>query len=676
MMTVPPEQNYLPLTDYFGWVLPGDKRIVLIDGSEVEITAPTTPADLVETFAKLIKPEQYRYPSLGIEHLTVATPALLLVLGKPRLAEEVTKAMIREEESNFPNTPSAFTGHFLRTDLIGVQERLAYRAYSQGRYLLARDCTKRLVRALEQKRPPERVAFFLDVPTLQSVKELLTEIERRIDYPSEPIQWSRLAKLPRAARIQALVGALDSVIGEQPHKLSQIISNDLIIRALVREGDAAVPILIQTFGTDKRLSRAVFPVSGLGNWGAGSHVLSVKEVAWYVLLASWPAAECLERFDIKNRSGPSLPTADVLKAKWNSVGRLSNAARWMLVLNDNQSTDDHWAKASDALISPSGAISVPYIYFRWDNRPSQMLAKGLPAAERAKLTQLMARRAAEIMEKPRSQGPISRSPIHNSISICQNLYKWDQGHCIPCLRKVCNLVLQTEFNDHGDLDETEMDAFVKLITYRSRAGDLSAAADYRKLFTFLDNKKKLGSFSLFKPLWQCPSDPEIRRVGEKRMARWEDGLCSKNPDVARETLTQLGYGFGKIALLNQPAFRRAVVAGLRNSVQIGTFKITTDRGTKWCMYTGLGGGSTGRSLTESEFPEWKPGMGGKVPMSEALAIVMTESGQQGVNEFHLLWNEEKKAEARANLIAWLSDNKLDWAKIIKTNVWADEIAAE
>jgi hypothetical protein len=67
-MTVPPEQDYLPPTDSFGWVLPGEKRIVIIDGSEVEITAPTTAADLDETFEKLTTPTPQSFLRLSVEH--------------------------------------------------------------------------------------------------------------------------------------------------------------------------------------------------------------------------------------------------------------------------------------------------------------------------------------------------------------------------------------------------------------------------------------------------------------------------------------------------------------------------------------------------------------------------------------------------------------------------------
>ena len=76
--------------------------------------------------------------------------------------------------------------------------------------------------------------------------------------PPGPIDEKYLAGLPQPERIRMLVGALDRVVGEQPWKYSMTISNDPIVKALIREGDAAVPSLIDAIASDERESRAVF----------------------------------------------------------------------------------------------------------------------------------------------------------------------------------------------------------------------------------------------------------------------------------------------------------------------------------------------------------------------------------------------------------------------------------
>ena len=86
--------------------------------------------------------------------------------------------------------------------------------------------------------------------------------------------------------------------------------------------------------------------------------------------------------------------------------------------------------------------------------------------------------------------------------------------------------------------------------------------------------------------------------------------------------------------------------------------------------TTVGTHTYSRSFDEREFPNWKSGMIGQVSFRDDLASEITSGWQDGEPKFKSMWSEKKKADARSALIAWLSNDKLNWRKITKRNAWA------
>lgn len=57
-------------------------------------------------------------------------------------------------------------------------------------------------------------------------------------------------------------------------------------------------------------------------------------------------------------------------------------------------------------------------------------------------------------------------------------------------------------------------------------------------------------------------------------------------------------------------------------------------------------------------------------LCDQLADQIAGQGMADVPKFKPMWSESKRASALPELIAWLSDDSLDWRKYMKSNAWA------
>jgi hypothetical protein len=428
--------------------------------------------------------------------------------------------------------------------------------------------------------------------------------------------------------------------------------------------------------TDNSLCRAV--IVNEGNY-EGQRAYSDKEVAWEAIKAIWPSAKALDISEPSIYFPHEPPSPKLVREKWAAGWNLSDGLQWLAMLRDDRASEDIWSTAASGLVSsrePNSVISAGsemnsgdrIDYIKAAPRRAEMMGASLASQDRSEASRLMARRATQIIDagKPGEPTPWPE----NAFRICEALYAWDPKGSVPCLREVCDRILRSKFQiDRGQMSD-EADEVVKLIGDRLDVGDTTATADYERVFKTLDSQRSYGSIALLHPVWKDRMDAAIQRVGRERLDSLKADLGGHDIQRARRAAQDIGVGSANLSLISNPAFRRALVAGLRNHTVVGSFRIANEGGTFVCWFTNLADGASGSAFDASKFPEWKPGMSRNVELCDDLAHIIANHGVVGDPKFSLLWSDKKRAASRSSLIDWLSNDKLDWKKIQQSNAWA------
>jgi len=483
-VSFPSQQGFGNDRATFGWVLPGDRRIVLVDGCEVDVTGSVTPVVIKEVLPDLERSAQYGTTPFYSPGVSLAMPALLLRVDEPQLAEQVYKWLLRLSQTNSP-------GEELASQQIECLEALSYKEFAESHDDSALRDFDRLLAAWQIREEIPTRTWFQRPHELERIKLARADTQRRIDHPESPIDLEKLARRPQAERIRMLLDSLDTVGSGEPGKWGFNFRDNPIVKALIREGKAAVPALIDAMEIDKRLCRAV--ITGESNL-EGERAYSDKEVAWEAIKAIWPSALALEGFDTVTNSRYSPPNGSVIRAKWAADSDLSDGMRWLLILRNDGASVDAWSTAASGLVSrrginyvlQAGSISVGSsgpAYVNAASSPADMRGADLSLPQRSEVSRLMARRATHIIDagKPGEPTPWPEEAFR----ISEALYAWDAKSSIPCLREVCDRILLSKFKIEGGSMSDEPDEVAKLIADRAKLGDPTAAADYDRLFEIL-----------------------------------------------------------------------------------------------------------------------------------------------------------------------------------------------
>jgi hypothetical protein len=642
----------------YGWLLPGNQKIVRIDGIEVKVSGSISPAVIEDVLPDLEKDFFGPGPIGALPGVSAATPALLLRVGKPRLAEHLAN-FVRKRAPDF------FTPQELASTLSSSLIQPAISSFSNGDFLFARESTDRLLAAFAfwNRIDPESYHGGMHLANYRLLRE---DIQRRIDHPEQPLDFKGLKLLPSDQRLHALIEALDTVGQKQPDGLSGGPAKDPVVVALLREGDAAIPALIEAVYSDKRMSQTILQMDSMG---AVAVVLPVRLVAWNLLKLIWPPSSTFEVFDRNSLTAFGPPAIEVLKEKWALHSSVDAVARWLLVLRDDHARDEGWVAAANGLVGPAGRFESNLVYYDDTKESPKAPGSELSPAEKSEASRLMKLRVEQMLSRAPSDA-LPPSPIPDALSICESLYELDRVGSLISLRQVCDQILRRGFNTDTASDDSEMKDLLNVITERSVAGDGAAATDYSRFFAYLDRHHKLGPLSSLDPFRMCPRDAGIQSVGRTRLRVWRSDLSSKNSTLARTALKGMLPGYDRMRLIYDATFRRALILGLRNPTPIGSLHIDDMAGLRVCTYRGLVLASQGVNINTDEFTEWKIGKSRPVGVCENLALQISDDWGRFLPRYNLLWSDKKRAAARAALIKWLSNDKRDWRAIIEPSIQA------
>lgn len=274
-------------SDYvaFGWVMPGEKKVVVVDGLKYDVVKVLGPASISDVYRPLYRVGDVwgsiQDRAVPIATPTSALPALLLVRGQISLAEECFSPNIKGRTDGVLN----LYAHLIHRYRMQVAQCLKDRRDKEALPWAESLASVSRFRAEAGLNYPEVTIGWRFDP--EESKQILKDIRRRVKQPKRPLDLPAIAKLPQQARIDALIEGLDEIAthqGGQPGGIDWLF--DPHVEAIVKEGSAIVPALLDTIEKDDRLTRAV---SFGRNFWPQRRIESVKRAACMALFWVWPS---------------------------------------------------------------------------------------------------------------------------------------------------------------------------------------------------------------------------------------------------------------------------------------------------------------------------------------------------------------------------------------------------
>jgi hypothetical protein len=318
----------------FGWVSKDRKRATLLDGVEYSTFGEAAPADLDQTMKTLVAHRPISIEPVGVASVGSATPALLLVVGKSRLAEAVAKSEPRQDVYPLPTR--------MLDELRDRYKMLCFQALMDRRDHEAREWVERLVRVSKV----EFDGWDQRGSELRTNQAIETDVRRRVEHPKrEPVDLKSVRRLAKPKRIAALIRDLDTVAalpGGEPGGMEY--DSDPVYRALVTQGQDAVPALLDAIDKDNRYTRSVWTNH---SFTPSRQLESVKDVAWEVLITVWPRAI---DFEADSRRPADLTR---LREEWTRSEKLSVPERWLEFIRYDNSGERLWLTAGRYMVKPT-----------------------------------------------------------------------------------------------------------------------------------------------------------------------------------------------------------------------------------------------------------------------------------------------------------------------------------
>ena len=538
-----------------GWVLPGTATsshfAVCWNGLVYPVVSVGDRADLAADVAALIKAdtdthaahdrlsptEPYdrftlgvhsEYVSLSEASLLPLKACLLLRLGEDGLARRFWDTWLQGTPPRYNNNDAArrdpylamadewvwalfdraLTAHMRGDDSLSV---LSVRQLAALQPVVEAEAGRRGYRTSPSTGVHEAGAPYF--PYLDLLPRLRADEERRVQQGSPRPVLANLLALPKAARIAALIRALDQVAARQNGQPGSVNpDSDPIVLALVTQGEDAVQPLIDTVAGDTRLTRSV----GFGrdfHWGRSA--VSVAGAAFAALVDILHTSEFGPSPDgSSGRAG----TVAALQAYWNKNRGVSVEERWYRTLADDRATPAQWLDAAHEIIRPSDE----QVRGGWIERGLTRAGAVLPHGEALRrghapsVTALMARRVQALRTASGAPPNDSRhfNDVENATTLALYLAAWDPSAAQTTLREQFAAKRSTLDFWKRSIDVTHDSlSLTRLTLARMHGGDPAALADYVGWLK-VTPLKDFPIFSLddiLEPLWRTPRAPDAVR---------------------------------------------------------------------------------------------------------------------------------------------------------------------
>jgi hypothetical protein len=497
---------------------------------------------------------------------------------------------------------------------------------------------------------------------LTQLPVLLADQERRINNP--PRAPATLGDPKRFAtpsdRIDALMLDLEEVRGQRSVYLgASDLGDTQALRALIAEGDAAVPALLDCLAFNNRLTRILHRDDR-----HGSRYLQVEGV-WNVALRALVEILGTDEFgmsralDIANTGETAWrrELARKIRAYWVVNRGRSPQEKLFQTLADNRATVDQWLDASNRIVRPSDVHRTHYAFSY--TRPGRVepppFGESLRSKANPSVTDLLARRARQIDPA----GPITGSlhEVGQANTLADDLARWDPKGAVPTLSdrfaRCAGVVLVKDLNSEHDVHLAS--AAARYTMRRILAGDAEAALDdYAAWIAQLKPDAWSGfSATIFQPLWRHADRPAIARAAAHLFG---------NPDSAWVPLfrpNERGWrnwsSLVSSPLLGVAPFRKLVLDGLADARDSGS-TVTTEPGGR--IEVKRADGSTFPEPLPGD-PRPEPGTTTQLRLQDFYADALSRIG--GAPRFDFTWPQPDRDRAIAACRAYLEKYSANFA---------------
>lgn len=268
-----------------------------------------------------------------------------------------------------------------------------------------------------------------------------------------------------AERIAALIQNLDLVAARQWSQPGGVmLVQDPVVAALVQDGDAAVPALIDCLATDQRLTRSV-------NFGRD-----------FMRQRNLIPASSAARAALQAITQTDFPTAAAWRAYWEKFKGMRLEERWFTILQDDKAGMAQWLDIASHLTRPNNVFTIPGTRFSSttpapSNAPPQMRGEWLRNKSQPSVSDLLTRRVLEI-----SPTNWAGYDLNTAMEICLRLAAWDATSAGPVATQLAQRYLTlAHYSDapSGRWSEQQLTPqFARLSGIRMQAKEPGAFTDY------------------------------------------------------------------------------------------------------------------------------------------------------------------------------------------------------
>jgi hypothetical protein len=403
---------------------------------------------------------------------------------------------------------------------------------------------------------------------LDGVADVLADEQRRAAHPERKMDDAALAaltKLPQKDRIARLVDALDQVAARQMGQPGGVVlGEDPIVQALIKEGEAAVEPLLAAYENDTRVTRSVQFWRDFARYRS---VLAVYEAAYVALsgildTSFFQAVSTGDHLTARGVEGRRA-LGKQLRAYWAKWKDVPMEERFYRILADDHAGADQWLAAAQKITQPTNVQVIPSSSVFSTSMTTPLAPGQKPALRGESLRKKTSPSVSQLFATRLGAMPDAR----RACSLARAFADWDPKAASP---RITAFERATIHAYAASNDKTFAGSCIAaLTTARAAAGDASALSDYGRWI--VGTKPEEASFDLeqwLAPMVASPTSPAIVRAAGTLFSAPSPWIPFVSATRGYELESILGLDLLKLA-----AFRRHVVAELKNRRKIGTIVV-------------------------------------------------------------------------------------------------------
>lgn len=486
---------------------------------------------------------------------------------------------------------------------------------------------------------------------LEPLRGLIVDEQRRLLEPAY-VPTLKTDDPPKGKKyVAGLIRDLELVASRQMGQPGGVdLTDHPVTKALIQAGDDAVQPLLDCLENDTRLTRSV----RFGrDFHPGRTILGVHEAA-YAALASilqtsffgaGSTADSLTAHGLEGRR----QAAAAIRAYWQKNKALSLLERWHQTLSDDESTPDRSLEAADNIIQDADVDVSRSSMFggSWTMTPKRasgtvpaMRGEALRSKIEPSVSDLLITRIREL-DAPTGRWP--DTSLRTKVQLALALAKWDGKNHFNALRAVSD-VLKSRNATPGPSRSYEVQDSVPVFRARIKAGDPWALSDYAAWLPTVGREGLDFSIpTLFKIMWQHPTDPAIRQAAEKIFVD-KDSPCVP---LLNQHSGFVGDLFA-LPLVGLAAFRAELLRGLSDPAPAGSVTLDPKGFVRLQM---TGGWQSGGGVSYGD--PLAPAAGTLIPFRVCDPYAFEISHVEGAPRCELYWPEKNRDEAVARCTQFL-----------------------